>query len=274
MSSSARAGACRSLTTRLPLDRTGATPPLGRAWIRPHCSQSGDSLGGQPPDNRPQHKGPSQLVLEELRAELAVDVGQDGGVQLQPLFRAAGKHVLFLLVGHLGLEGLGGRRLGRPTPRPVQLASFVGRVVRRAPHSGRAAPAVAIAACTLGPGRSTLLQHQCCQVALALLAHTFRAPSGAGTQLVCTSRLAVRKELVATRAALARHRNLLFTFRAMFGNHPVLGHARYALQISRPFAKEPLQLPSIRLQVANTILRAAACQIHYKRFPKSSACCT
>lgn len=168
----------------------------------------------------------SQLVLEALRAELAVDVGQDGGIQLQPLFRASGKHVLFLLVGHLGLKGLGGRRFGRPTPRPVQLAPFVGRVVRRAPHSGWAAPAAAVAPCALGPGCGTLLEHQCCEVALALLAHAFRAPSGAGTQLVGASRLAVRKELVATWAALARHRDLLFTFRAVFGNHPVLGHAR------------------------------------------------
>lgn len=124
-------------------------------------------------------RGSSQLMLEELRAELAVDVGQDGGVQLQLLLGAAGKHVLFLLIGHLGLDGLGGRWLGRgSTPWPVQLASFVGRVVRRAPDGGWTAPAVAVAACALGPRRSTLLEHERRQVALALLAHTFCAPSG------------------------------------------------------------------------------------------------
>lgn len=163
--------------------------------------------------------------MEELRVELAVDVRQDGGVLLEAFLGAASEHVLFLLVWHFRFDGLG--RLGGPAPRPVQLAGLVAGVVRRAAVGGRPSASVAVASRPLGPGRGgPLLEHQRGQVALALLAHPFGTSTGPLAALLGhAARLAVREELVAARAALARHGHLLFAFGAVFRNHPVFRHA-------------------------------------------------
>lgn len=162
--------------------------------------------------------------MEELRAELAVDVGQDGGVQLEAFWGAAGEHVLLFLVWHFGFDGLG--RLGGPAARSVQLAALVSGVVRRAAVGGWPSAPVAVASRTLGPCRGgSLLEHQRGQVALAFLANPLGAPPRTLAALLGhPARLAVREELVAARAALARHGHLLFTFGAVFRNHPVFGH--------------------------------------------------